>query len=154
METKVNTTILAYLLALQDFSGLLSEQEQENLKTVAKDLEIQPKAWESYIEPSLIKTIQSNSQLHESYQFYKEKLEQLQEIPLDLLPKNNEIEQLQTNQSTLLDRGLLDLSSAVGYEQQLNNAVIVVSQNDDPTAAVKQLGFLSKMKQYLNQTSQ
>ncbi len=154
METKVNITILAYLLALQDFSGTLSDQEQENLKTVAKELETQPRAWESYIEPSLIKIIQSNSQLHESYQFYKKKLEQVPGIPLDLLPKNDEIAQLRTNQSILVARGFSDDSSATGYEQQLNNAVIVVSQNDNPTEAVKQLSFLGKVKQHLNKNSQ
>ena len=45
METTISHTILAYLLALRDFSDTLSDQEKESLKKVAKDLNIQPKAW-------------------------------------------------------------------------------------------------------------
>lgn len=151
MEATINHTILAYLLALRDFSDTLSEQEKASFKKVAKDLNLQPKAWKSHIEPRLLETIQGNSQLHQSYQLYKEKLTQLGEIPLDLLPKAGEINQLINNQSTLASKGFgFDLdSSASGYEQQLNNVVIVVNQADKPEETVKQLGFLDKVKQLL-----
>ena len=149
METKINHTILAYLLALQDFSDTLSAQEKESLKTVAKDLTIQPKAWKSHIEPSLIQTIQGNFQLHQSYQLYKEKLDRLGEISLDLLPKAEEINQLITDISPFLEKGFISNLSASGYEQQLNNVVIVVNQTDKPEETVKQLGFLDKVKQLL-----
>jgi hypothetical protein len=39
-----NNTIIAYLLALRDFSDSLSDREKESLKTIAKALNIQPKA--------------------------------------------------------------------------------------------------------------
>jgi hypothetical protein len=149
MEATSSHTILAYLLALRDFSDTLSDQEQQNLKTVAKDLKMQPKAWKSNIEPFLIQTIQGNSQLHQSHQLYKKKLDKLGKIPLDLLPKEGEINQLVTNQSSLVSRGFIPDSSASGYEQQLNNVVIVVNQTDKPEEAVKQLGFLDKVKQLL-----
>lgn len=149
METKINHTILAYLLALQDFSDTLSTEEKDSFKTVAKELNTQPIAWASYIEPFLIKTIQGNSQLHQSYQLYKEKLDRLGEIPLDLLPKAAEINQLITEKSSFVNRGFKSTETAVGYEQQLNNVVIVVNQADKPEEAVKQLGFLDKVKQLL-----
>jgi len=150
MEVTISHTIVAYLLALRDFSDTLSDQEKESLKKVAKDLDIQPKAWESHIEPSLIDIIQGNTQLHQSYQLYKEKLDQLVGgIPLDLLPKAGEINQLITNQSSFLTKGFHPTSEATGYEQQLNNVVIVVNQTDKPEEAVKQLGFLDKLKQLL-----
>ena len=150
MEATISHTILAYLLALRDFSDILSDQEKESLKKVAKDLKLQPKAWKSDTEPSLIQTIQGNFQLHQSYQLYKEKLDKLGEIPLDLLPKAEEISQLITDISPFVDKGFISNLSASGYEQQLNNIVIVVNQTDKPEEAVKKLGFLDKLKQLLS----
>lgn len=149
MSEQINNTILAYLLALGDFSETLSDHEKDSLKTVAKDLTIQPKAWVSHIEPSLIKTIKGNSQLHQSYQLYKEKLDRLGEIPLYLLPKAAEINQLITNNSSLISKGFKSTETASGYDQQLNNVVILVNQADKPEEAVKQLSFLDKVKQLL-----
>ena len=149
METTTTHTILAYLLALRDFSDTLSDQEKESLKKVAKDLNIQPKAWKSHIEPSLIQTIQGNPQLYQSYQFYEVKLKQLGEITLDLLPKTEEINQLITNQSSLVSKGFQPTEAASEYEQQLNNVVIVVNQADKPEETVKKLSFLDKVKQVL-----
>ena len=127
MEATISHTILAYLLALRDFAATLSDQEKDSFKKVAKDLNIQPKAWKSHIEPSLIQTIQGNPQLHQSYQSYKEKLDRLGNIPFDLLPKAGEINQLFPNQSSFVIKGFIPDSSASGYEQQLNNVVIVVN---------------------------
>ncbi len=150
MSEKINNTILAYLLALQDFPDTLSDHEQENLKKVAKDLKMQPKAWKSHIEPSLIQTIQGNSQLNQSYQLYREKLDRLGEIPLDLLPKAEEINQLVTNQSTLVSRGLPPNPKITSSEEQLNNLVIIVNQTDKPEETVKQVGLFDKVKQWLD----
>jgi hypothetical protein len=149
MEATISHTILAYLLALRDLSDTLSDQEKERLKKVAQELDFQPKAWKSHIEPSLIQTIQGNTQLNKSYQLYKEKLDRLGEIPLDLLPKTSEINQLITKESSLVSRGFKSTEIAAGYEQQLNNVVIVVNQTNKPEEAVKQLGFLDKVKQLL-----
>lgn len=154
MEVTISHTILAYLLALRDFSDVLSSLEQESLKTVAKDLSIQPKAWKSHIEPALLQTIQGNSQLNQSYQFYKEKLDRLGEIPLNLLPQAAEIDRLITDSSAFMVRGFQGTEAASGYEQQLNNVVIVVNQANNPAETVKQLSFLDQVKQFLSQNSQ
>ncbi|MFM8295308.1 MAG: hypothetical protein ACKN9E_12280, partial [Microcystaceae cyanobacterium] len=75
MTTKLNHTILAYLLALQDLPHALNEVEQSSLKEVAKQLRTQPEAWNDYIEPSLVTIIQGNFSLNQSYQHYKNKLD-------------------------------------------------------------------------------
>ena len=62
----------------------------------------------------------------------------------------NKLSQLWPNQSSLVSRGFIPDSSASGYEQQLNNVVIVVNQADKPEEAVKKLGFLDKVKQLLS----
>jgi hypothetical protein len=154
MDVTISHTILAYLLALRDLSDHLSDREKENLKKVAKDLDLNPKAWQSHLEPDLIQIIQGNSQLDRSYQFYKEKLAQSGEIPLDLLPKATEIEWLRTDSSPLAVRGMIPNSSASGYEQQLNNVVIVINLADKPEETVKKLTFLNQVKQFLDQDSQ
>lgn len=150
MATKLNHTILAYLLALQDLPNALNEGEQTSLKEVAKQLRTQPEAWNDYIEPSLVAIIQGNSLLNQSYQQYKNKLDNFGEIPSELLPTTDEINQLVKTQATFVNRGFMDDHSASGYEQQLNNVVIVVNQTEKPEESVKQLGFLEKVKQLLN----
>lgn len=155
MATKLNHTILAYLLALQDFPNALNRGEQSSLKEVAKQLRTQPEAWSDYIEPSLVAVIQGNSLLNQSYQQYKNALDNLGEIPDDLLPTRDEINQLTKDEATVVHKGLpeddnLDALSPSGYEEQINNVVIAVNQNEKPEEAVKQLGFLDKVKQLLN----
>ncbi|WP_310426945.1 hypothetical protein [Chamaesiphon sp. VAR_48_metabat_135_sub] len=151
MAVTISNTILAYLLALQDFSDSLSDVDKEGLKQVANQLKTQPKAWSSHIEPDLIQTIQGNSQLDKSYRSYKEKLDRLGEIPLDLLPKPGEV--LATNSSGLIMKGISPDSEASGYEQQLNNVVIVINQSERPEEVVKQLDFLDRVKQFVNRDS-
>jgi hypothetical protein len=152
MAVTISNTILAYLLALQDFSDSLSDTDKEGLKKVASQLKTQPKAWESHIEPALILAIQGNPQLDRSYQSYKQKLDRLGEIPLDLLPKPEEV--LSTNSSGLIVKGVDPNSDASGYEQQLNNLVIVVNQAERPEEVVKQLDFLDPVKQFINRDRQ
>ncbi len=155
MATSFNHTILAYLLALKDFPNPLDETERSKLKKVWKQYKIQPKAWDDYIEPDLIQIIQGNSLLNQFYQQYKNALDNLGEIPDDLLPTRDEINQLTKDEATVVHKGLpeddnLDALSPSGYEEQINNVVIAVNQNEKPEEAVKQLGFLDKVKQLLN----
>jgi hypothetical protein len=127
----------------------LSAGEKKSLKTVAKDLNLQPKAWESHIKPALIQTIARNSDLYTSYQFYQDKLDQLGKIPVDLLPEVGEIEGLQPSESFSIPKGMPPSSEPSGYEKQLNNVVIAINQADKPEEMVKQLNSLDRLKQLL-----
>lgn len=149
----MSNTILAFLLALGDYSEPLSEQEQQTLKEVAQQLNTQPRAWKKFTEPLLLETIKANPKLAQSYQNYADKLDKLDKIPLELLPKSGEVNQLITNQSSLTSKGFPPVDSATGYEQQINNLVIVVAQGEEPTEIVKKLGFLAEMKQLLDDPS-
>lgn len=152
MEVTNNNTILAYLLALRDFSGSLSDEEKESLKTVAKDLDIQPQAWASHIKPALIQTIAANPQLNQAYQSYKEQLDKLGTIPLDLLPDTAELDRLNPQESSYVVKGIRPPRPS-GYEGQLNNVVIVLHQTDKPEETVKQLGFLDRVEQFLTKNN-
>lgn len=153
MEVTNSNTILAYLLALRDFSDVLSDSEKEKLQTVAKDLNIQPKAWTSHLEADLIQTIQGNSQLFQFYQLYKEQLDRAGKIPLDLLLTTEINDRPSGDSSPLIAKGLIPESAATGYEQQLNNVVIVVNQADRPEQKIQEYTFLDRVKEFLNQNS-
>jgi hypothetical protein len=153
MEVTNDNTIIAYLLALRDFSGILSDAEKEKLRSVAKDLDIQPKAWKSNLETDLIQTIQSNLQLSRSYQSYKEQLDRLGAIPIDLLLTTEKNERSSVDTSPLIAKGMTPVTPATGYEQQLNNVVIVVNQSDRPEQKIQEYTFLDRVKEFLNQNS-
>ena len=147
-----SSNILSFLLALNDFSDSLTVTEQNALNEVGKQLKTQPRAWERHLQPLLLKTIQSNPQLNSSYQFYREQLTRL-DIPLDLLPKNQEIYQLTPTASDVEIKGFADNEPATGYEQQLNNIAIVVFESDKSEEAVKEISFLNKLKRFISRHS-
>ncbi|NEN98528.1 MAG: hypothetical protein F6K50_24345, partial [Moorea sp. SIO3I7] len=64
------------------------------------------------------------------------------------LPTEAEIQQFDTTSSVWVIKGYKPKSSPTGYDQHINNIVIVVSRSEQPEAAVKQLP-LEKLKQFL-----
>ncbi len=149
-----NTNALAFLLALKDYAEVLSEPEKQTLREIAKELKTQPKAWEKYIEPKLLQTIQANPQLHQTYQVYKGKLECLENLPIDLLPKTEEVRAIAAVQQTLITRGFDFDEIPSNCEKLIENAMIVVGTSDIPEKAVKQINSLDKLKQFINDSSQ
>lgn len=149
MEATNINTILAYLLALRDFSGILSDVEKASLKAVARDLKLQPKAWDSDIQPALMQTIAGNGQLYQAYQSYKAKLDQAGAMPDNVWPAATERDRPKTPEPIAM-RGLIPEAPASGYEQQLNNVVIVVNLDDKPEEAVKQIDFLDRVQHFLD----
>jgi hypothetical protein len=154
MNTKADNTIVAFLLAFKDLKTTLGEQEKQNLKEVAKQLDTQPKAWEDYIKERLLEIITSNPDLNQSYQSYKSQLDSVEEIPDDLLPTEAEISRLDTLEKAPITRGFKPKNEATGYESQLNNVVVIVGSSSKPEETVKQANFLEKWKQFLSQSNQ
>ena len=153
MKTKADNTIIAFLLAFQDLKTALKEQEKQNLKEVAKQLDTQPKAWEEYIKGRLLEIISPNADLNQSYQFYKSRLDNVQEIPDDLLPTEAEISRLISRDKASIAKGFKPKYEATGYESQLNNVVVIVGSSEKPEETVKQATFLEKWKQFLSQSN-
>ena len=153
MITKPDSTKMAFLLALQDLNTTLSTQEKENLQEVVKQLNIQPKAWKSHIEELLLKIVTDNNELNQSYQFYKSQLDNLEEIPQDLLPTQTEVTKLyDLDKTSLIARGFKPTSQATDYESQLNNVVVIVGSSEKPEETIKQATFLDKWKGFLSQS--
>jgi hypothetical protein len=149
MTPQINTTILAFLLALQELDTPLSQEEKKALAEIADQLDVQPKAWESFTQPLLLKMIIGNELLNQRYQAYKFKLDSLETIPSELLPTITEIEQLKRGESLATLKGFEPQSEAIGYNQQINNAVIVISRSEQPEETAKKLNFTQKLKQLL-----
>jgi hypothetical protein len=161
MTISFNHTILAYLLALKDFSDALDETERSKLKDaweqykdVSKQYKIQPKAWDDYIEPDIVKIVQGNSLLNQFYQQYKDALDTIGEIPDDLLPTRDEINQLTKDEATVVYKGFEDNSPPPDVNKHIENAFIVVGQSETPEETVKKLSSIGKLKQFLNQLNQ
>jgi hypothetical protein len=148
MNTQINTTGLAFLLALQDLDTPLNDSEKQTLKEVADQLYAQPLAWSSVTEPLLLSMIASNEPLHQLYQLYKPQLDSIENFPNELLPTTTEIAQLSRDE-TVAARGLPPQSIPTDYEKQINNLVIVISRLDQPEKAIKKLSFPEKVKQFL-----
>jgi len=149
MNTPINTTILAFLLALQELDTSLSQSEKKTLAEIADQLDVRPEAWESFTQPLLLNMIADNESLNQRYHVYKSKLDSLESIPSEFLPTVTEIEQLKPGQALTIYRGFKPQSEATGYNQQINNAVIVISRSEQPEATVKKLSFTEKLKQRL-----
>ncbi len=149
MNTQINTTILAFLLALQELDKPLSQSEKKTLAEIADQLDVQPKAWESFTQPLLLKMIADNESLNQGYHVYKSKLDSLETIPSELLPSVTEIEQLKMGESLPMTRGYKPQSEAIGYNQQINNVVIVISRSEHPESTVKKLSLIEKLKELL-----
>ncbi len=152
MNSQINTTTLAFLLALQELDKPLTEEEKDTLAEIGDQLDVQPKAWDSFTEPLLLKMIGDNESLNQRYQAYKSKLDSLgtlDKILTKLLSTVTEIEQIRSGEALAVTRGFKPQSEATGYNQQINNAVIVVSRSEQPEEMAKKLSFTEKLKQRL-----
>ncbi|MBD2441573.1 hypothetical protein [Nostoc sp. FACHB-110] len=151
MTTNTDNTIIAFLLALQDLNTSLSTQEKQNLQEVAKQLDTQPKAWETHIKELLLEIISANPKLNQAYQIYQSQLDNVTEIPPNLLPTEAEITSLTPPEKVAITRGYKQKSEPTGYESQLNNVVIIIGNSQKPEEIVKKATFLEKIKQHLAQ---
>lgn len=157
MSVTINHTLLAYLLALKDQSVALSTSDKENLQEFAKEFRSShPDELESDIEPLLKETIAENGQLNQLFQTYHQKLSLLTEIPPNLLPNFdslNQLEQQLNNQSSQLAKSdipdIPDDTTPEGQAAILNNSVILISESEEPEKSTEQLQWIDKLKQWL-----
>ncbi|NEP54914.1 MAG: hypothetical protein F6K65_41500 [Moorea sp. SIO3C2] len=143
-----NKTLLAFLLALSDLDKRLTEAENKMLAEIGDQLDAHSDEWESHTKPELLKMLAANPELNQHYQIYSSELNTKVDIPLELLPTTAEIQQFDPTSSVWGMKGYKPTSSPTGYDQHIDNIVIVVSRTEQPEAAVKQLP-LEKLKQFL-----
>ncbi len=154
MNTNINKTCLAFLLALSELDTPLKKKQKQNLADVGEQLRCQPQAWESSTQPLLLKAIEANSQLNQRYQFYKSQLDAAGEVSRDLLPTEVEIRQLFPIDSPFAIKGFKPEEEPTGHDIQISNVMIGVNRSEKPKEAIKKLTFLDKLKQFLGHSSQ
>ncbi|HAC66106.1 MAG TPA: hypothetical protein DCF68_21875 [Cyanothece sp. UBA12306] len=149
--------LLAYLLSLRDYSESLTPKDKENLNEFAKEFRAYPQEWESHVEPFLMAKIAENPQLNQLFTTYKDKLNQSDKIPLDLLPNLDSFYQLEkTLNSNPLQQArseipnLPDDTTPEGQAELLNNFAILISESEQPENTANQLTWLDKLKQWLS----
>ncbi|MBW4499714.1 MAG: hypothetical protein KME57_09130 [Scytonema hyalinum WJT4-NPBG1] len=154
MATSINTTLIALLLALKDLDTPLNENEQETFRNTAEQLQLDPDNWKKDYEPDLLTAIQANPSLNQLYRAAKSQLEALNSsIRLDLLPTQVELEQEIPRNQQPEKRGFAPLSDDYDKSNEINNIVINILANPNPSEAVKKLSRLEQLKQFLQSFS-
>lgn len=155
MNTTIDNTLLALLLALKNLENPLNTEEQEALADVGQQLKLDPNDWD-FIEDELMATIHGNDALNQLYQKAKAKLDALNSpIPPDLLPTDAELENALPRESKGGTRAHPPYGEGKPDEQSneiLNLATNVVS-TEKPEETAKKLPFLERVSQFLNQPS-
>ncbi|OZH52285.1 hypothetical protein AFK68_25345 [Hydrocoleum sp. CS-953] len=150
MNTTIDNTILAFLLALKNLKNSLSEDEREELAEVGQQLQLNPNDWD-FIEDDLMAIIQANDALSQLYQQAKVKLDALDSpLPSDLLPTSAELENVLPPESEGGRRAYFE-GEPDEKSNEIDNTVVVILTNPEPTKTTKKLTSLEKLWQFLNQ---
>lgn len=162
MTLTFNNTLLAYLLSLRDYSQSLTPEEKKNFQEFAKQFRtytdrLEYSEIETFLRDSLIEKIAGNTQLNQLFKTYQNKLANSEEIPSEILPKLENLIQLETslqNNFIRIRKGeipdLEDDTTPEGQELILHNAVILISESQQPENIPEQLSWIDKLKQWLN----
>ncbi|NEQ77342.1 MAG: hypothetical protein F6K23_32640 [Okeania sp. SIO2C9] len=152
MNTTIDNTLLALLLALKNLENPLNTQEQEALADVGQQLKLDSNDWD-FIEDDLMATIHGNDALNQLYQKAKAKLDACDRpIPTDLLPTDAELENALPRESKGGTRAHFEGKPDEQSNEILNLATNVVS-TEKPEETAKKLSFLERLSQFLNQPS-
>lgn len=156
MDTAVNNSLLALMLALNDLESPLSEEEESTLSEVADRLALDPDAWESDIEPDLLAVIAANPNFNQLFQSAKSQLDAVNgNIPKDLLPTQTELEKVIPAEPEIATRGFdPEAEESDFHSDEISNMVISILSNPNPSETTKKLGRFEQLKQFLRQPAQ
>lgn len=154
MNTKINIVPLAFLLALSDLKISLSNAEKKVLADIGDQLDVQPLAEETYTQPMLLEMIESNIHLKQAYESYKSQLETIETLPTDIFPTSEELSDAFKNKSIYRIKGSKPTTKPTGYNNQINNTIILASRSEEPETMVNKLSFIGRMKQFLTRSGQ
>lgn len=156
MDTAVNNSLLALMLALNDLESPLSEEEESTLSEVADRLALDPDAWESDIEPDLMAVIKSNSNFNQLFQNAKSQLDAVNgDIPKDLLPTQTELEKVIPAELEIATRGFDPEADESEFKSnEISNMVINILSNPNPAETTKKLSRFEQLKRFLRQPAQ
>lgn len=151
MVADFNKTLLSLLIALHDLDIPLSDAEESFLANVGCQLYSDNDAWQSQIEPNLLKMIQSNARLNQLYQAAQSQLKEVStETLLTYLPTEKTILQAMSNNQAV-KRGFVPTrgNSSDRDSHEITNMAIDILSQPKPAETVKKLDAFEKIKQIL-----
>ncbi|MCL2933245.1 MAG: hypothetical protein MGG11_13630 [Trichodesmium sp. MAG_R03] len=94
MNDSMEKSLLAMLLAIRELDNPLNSKEKDKLSIIAEQLSLTPAAWNTHIEANLMEIIDRNSSLNIIFQGIKSQIENIPEIPQNLIPSTEELAQV------------------------------------------------------------
>jgi CHAT domain len=150
MNSSINKTLIALLLALKELQIPLSKDEQANLQDVGQQLDIDPDYWD-FIQEQITTLIKSNYTLNQIFQAKIRKLDALDgRIPREFLPN---LAELKTELFGEMKEIVTFDGSSNGENRNRTTQLIDITstilrtENQDQTT--KQLVFLEQISQYV-----
>ncbi|MBW4617270.1 MAG: CHAT domain-containing protein [Desmonostoc vinosum HA7617-LM4] len=150
MNSFVNTTLLALLLALKELEIPLNADEQALLQDIGQQLDIDPDDWE-FIEAELIAIIQANSALNQIYQSNKAKLAALDgRIPQELLPSLADLEkELFKQTKAIITFDGQTRGKPANQQNPVINLTSSILLTDNQAQTIKRLPFIQEISDYV-----
>jgi hypothetical protein len=150
MNSSINKTLIALLLALKELPIPLSRDEQAILQDVGQQLNIDPDDWD-FIKEQIAVLIEANYSLNQIFQAKIRKLDALDgRIPKELLPNIAQLETEifgETREIVTFDGQSKD-DNYNKSKQVINiTSSILITENQEQTT--KELGFLEKIDEYV-----
>jgi len=154
MNDSANKFLLSMLLAIRELDTPLNSEEKDRLKNAARQLSFvsnHPTTWSIHIEPNLMEIINSNSSLNTLFQDIKSKLDQIDNIPQDLIPTTEDLATVTPTKNQPKDRAIPDISPADLKSNEITNTTIQVLSSAKPSETVKEVGKLEKLWNFISQ---
>lgn len=144
MTTAIPNTLLALLLALKNLKTPLSKDERNKLVDIGENLK-EYSDDQYFIKKRLMAIVKANDTLNQLYQEAKVKLDALDgQIISDLLPTDAELEK----DPRARFEGKPDKQS-----NEISHQTVKVLKTEKPEETAKELPFLERLSQFLNQPS-
>jgi len=144
--SKSSNILLALLLTLPDLEPPLRADERESLKNVGHQLHTYPDAWESEIEPDLLKIVQAHPTWSQLFAATKAKLDGLGDnIPQHLLPTPEDVDRVFPSENKLSKRGEIP-TGEIEDISDIKNISKRILIDPDPQSASKKGGLFAKLK--------
>ncbi|NEP82842.1 MAG: hypothetical protein F6K39_34695, partial [Okeania sp. SIO3B3] len=144
--------LLSMLLAIKELDSPLNSEEEENLYIAGQQLSLDPTAWETDIEPTLMEVINNNPSLNTVFQNINSKLEKIDEIPQNLIPNTEEMTAvIPTEENQLLERPIPDIDMSDFQSNEITNAAIQIISSPEPSETVKKISKFEKLLNFISQ---
>ncbi|NER02052.1 MAG: hypothetical protein F6K17_05095 [Okeania sp. SIO3C4] len=152
MNNSTDKFLLSMLLAIKELDSPLNSEEEENLYIAGQQLSLDPTAWETDIEPTLMEVINNNPSLNTVFQNINSKLEKIDEIPQNLIPNTEEMTAvIPTEENQLLERPIPDIDMSDFQSNEITNAAIQIISSPEPSETVKKISKFEKLLNFISQ---